>query len=75
MNDNNRVKCKKSISTYDFSTLYTSIPQSQLKDNIAEFIKRVFTIKDKKYVVIGPTNMHFSNVYKKTNKDIILDMN
>ena len=32
----------KSISTWDFSTLYTKIPHNKLKDKMASFINRVF---------------------------------
>ena len=54
---NNR-KCPKSISTFDFSTLYTSIPHNQLKDNLKEFVDRVFEFKGKKFII--------PNDYKKT---------
>ena len=43
-------KGKKSISTFDFSTLYTSIPHSQLKVNLTKFVERIFEIKKKGYI-------------------------
>ena len=47
----NTYKSFKSINTYDFSTLYTSIPHQQLKDNLSKFVERVFAFKDKEYII------------------------
>ena len=58
LNINNNVKCHKSISTFDFSTLYTSIPQHQLKENLKKFVDRIFDFKNKTYII--------PNEYKKT---------
>ena len=41
----------KSLTNFDFSTLYTSIPHSQLKDNLNNFLNRIFDIKSKCFVV------------------------
>ena len=41
----------KSLTTFDFSTLYTSIPHAQLKDNLNNFLNRIFNIKSKSFVV------------------------
>ena len=41
----------KSLTTFDFSTLYTSIPHPQLKDNLNNFLNRIFDIKSKCFVV------------------------
>ena len=38
------------IRTYDFSTLYTSIPHSKLKGAIAWVINKAFIGKNKKYI-------------------------
>ena len=51
INANNLIKGSKSISTYDFSTLYTSIPHDQLKDNLSKFVIRVFEFKDKQFII------------------------
>ena len=48
---NNLVKGQKKVTTYDFSTLYTSIPHNQLKNNITKFVERVFEIKEKQFIV------------------------
>ena len=50
LNSNNLKKGYKSIHTFDFSTLYTSIPHDQLKDNLFRFINRVFDFKDKPFI-------------------------
>ena len=57
INDNNVHGGFKSVKTYDFSTLYTSIPHSQLKLNMKRFVERVFDFKDKSFIV--------PNLYKK----------
>ena len=41
----------KSLTTFDFSTLYTSIPHPQLKDNLNNFSNRIFDIKSKCFVI------------------------
>ena len=47
---------RKSVSTFDFSTLYTSIPHDQLMCNLRQFVERIFSIKDKKYMVCNLFN-------------------
>ena len=41
----------KTISTFDFSNLYTSIPHDQLKNNLSTFINKVFEFKEKSYII------------------------
>ena len=48
---NNFDNSRKTVSTYDFQTLYTHIPHNQLKNNLKKFVERVFTIKNKKYIL------------------------
>ena len=56
MFQNNLCAGRKSITTFDFSTLYTSIPHDQLKSNLFKFVERIFSIKDKKYIVCNLYN-------------------
>ena len=49
----NKSKSKKSLKTYDFSTLYTSIPHGKLKTKLSEFVKRIFSIHEKKFIIIN----------------------
>ena len=71
-----------SIKTFDFSTLYTSIPHEQLKSRLAQLIKRSFFKKNGKrrykYLVVDYTKTYFViNESKKKNKfteDQIIDM-
>ena len=51
MFDNNLYSGRKGLTTFDFSTLYTSIPHFQLKDNLSKFVDRIFDIKCKQFVV------------------------
>ena len=60
----NTEKCLKSVSTYDFSNLYTSIPHTQLKDNLRIFVERVFDFKDKSYII---PNLYTKKAYFSDN--------
>ena len=42
----NKTKSKKTIKTYDFSTLYTSIPHDKLKCKMSNFIHKIFNLKE-----------------------------
>ena len=46
----------KTINTYGFEALYTSIPQQKLKDAIALFVKSIFKLKNKGFISISNTN-------------------
>ena len=50
LHSSNYEHSKKTVSTYDFQTLYTHIPHIQLKANLKVFIERVFQIKVKKTI-------------------------
>ena len=71
-----------SIKTFDFSTLYTSIPHEQLKARLAQLIRRSFFKKNGKrrykYLVVDYTKTYFViNESKNNNKfteDQIIDM-
>ena len=71
-----------SIKTFDFSTLYTSIPHEHLKSRLAKLIKRSFLKKNGKrrykYLVVDYTKTYFViNESKNNNKfteDQIIDM-
>ena len=79
MFENNLNSGNKSISTFDFSTLFTNIPHEQLKDNLTKFVNRVFNIKNKQYVVYSGffKNCYFSDKPNKScikfTKDELLD--
>ena len=53
----------KSVTTFDFSTLFTSIPHDQLKDNLTKFVNRIFDIKTKQFIVCNEylKNSYFSD--------------
>ena len=60
MFENNFISGHKCISSFDFSTLFTSIPHNQLKDNLSKFVNRIFDIKNKNFVVC---NEYLKNAY------------
>ena len=54
----------KNIITYDFSTLYTSIPHEKLKEQIKLLIQKAFHGMNKKFIKITTYKAYWSN--KKT---------
>ena len=62
---NNLQNGNKSLSTFDFSTLYTSIPHHQLKDNLREFVEHVFDFKNKQFII---PNVFTKKAYFSNNK-------
>ena len=70
---NNTHKGRKNISTFDFCTLYTSIPHDQLKLNLEKFVNRIFEFKEK--VFLTP-NLFTKKAYfgqSKSSKGISFD--
>ena len=49
-----------SLSTYDFSTLYTTLPQNLIKDKLVDLIERIFQRKAPfmLHVMIGMLSSH-----------------
>ena len=73
-----------SIQTFDFSTLYTTIPHSKLKQRISETVKNAFVSKSGKrrftYLALNSSNAYFvktnsSCKVKYTEDDIISMVN
>ncbi len=57
----------KNIRTYDFSTLYTSIPHSKLKKEIAWVISECFNDKKRKYIRIEKNSARWSSTKGKND--------
>ena len=51
----------KSIRTYDFSNLYTSIPHDQLKKNIQQFVNEVFDASGKLFINVKNDKAYLSD--------------
>ena len=70
----NRINFKnnaKSISTFDFTTLYTSIPHSVLIDQVSKSIEDAFNISKKQFIKINSKYANWSdNVKPNTEKTI-----
>ena len=64
LNRINRKKNAKSISTFDFSTLYTKLPHDKLIKELSEVIDFVFNSGNSKYVAISS----FGKAYWSKNK-------
>ena len=56
-----------SIKTFDFSTLYTTLPHDKLKTRLKETIHKAFSHRNygSKFVLLGYTSTYFSNKFKK----------
>jgi hypothetical protein len=56
-----------SIKTFDFSTLYTTLPHDQLKTRLKETIHKALSHRNygSKFVVLGYNSTYFSNKIKK----------
>ena len=61
----NRKKRAKSISTYDFSTLYTKLPHDKLISRLARVIDLVFKGGDKMYIRVAENGCAFWSKIKK----------
>ena len=59
LNQINRKKNAKNISTYDFSTLYTKLPHNKLIQRLSQVIDFVFEAGDKKCIRISPNGDAF----------------
>ena len=64
--NSNSLASVHSINTYDFSTLYTTIPHSKLKSRLTELIRNAFRFKNGKkryeYTVVGYKSTYFVDV-------------
>ena len=69
----NRMRNSKSVRTYDFSTLYTSIPLKKLKTQLSWIIKKVFKNSKKKYISVYSNSAAWTNSPK--SKTIHMDEN
>ena len=49
-----------SLSTYDFSTLYTTLPYNLIKDKLIDFIERTFQREGTPYLAIYNRNAYFT---------------
>jgi hypothetical protein len=71
-----------SIKTFDFSTLYTTIPHSKLQDRLKELVQQFFMKKNcqcrNKYLVLGRDRSYFvsnhSDSTKKLSETDIINM-
>ena len=56
-----------SIKTFDFSTLYTTLPHNKLKTRLKETIHKAFSHRNygSKFVVLGYNSIYFSNKIQK----------
>ena len=49
------------LSTYDFSTLYTTLPHNLIKEKLIDLIEHVFKREERLYIACNATNAFFTN--------------
>ena len=57
-----------SLSTYDFSTLYTTLPHNLIKEKLTEFIEQTFNREGSLYLACNDKNAFFTSEQPKRNK-------
>ena len=71
----NRNICKaESVCSYDFDTLYTSLPHSKVKYFLSIIIRESFQSSGKNYIRVTPKAANFSNSNRKYKGTYILDV-
>ena len=69
LNQSNNLNNKhKSLATFDFKTLYTSIPHDLLKEKLKSFIEKIFQRKGKRYIVTTKNGAYLTNKKKGFSK-------
>ena len=58
-----------SLSTYDFSTLYTTIPHNLIKDKLNDLVERTFQREGSPYFACNERNAFFTS--EKPKADVI----
>ena len=53
LEDCNQTMTAKSINTWDFITLYTTIPHQLLKDNMSELIDFAYKINNRAFIAMN----------------------
>ena len=49
------------LSTYDFSTLYTTLPHNLIKEKLTDLTEHVFKREERLYIACNATNAFFTN--------------
>ena len=53
--------CASSLSTYDFSTLYTTLPHNLIQDKLVDLIERTFQREGSLYIACNDRNAFFTS--------------
>ena len=69
----NSSKHAKSFNTFDFSTLYTSIPHALLIHSIRELVFEAYKIRDATYICTGYASTFWSNAKHNAQVNITAD--
>ena len=61
LNEINEKRLAKSVTTYDFSTLYTNIPHSSLQEALTAIIDKCFANSKMKFITVNNSEAFWSN--------------
>ena len=61
-------KSTSGLSTYDFSTLYTTLPHNLIKEKLTEFIEQTFNREGSLYLACNDNNAFFTSEQPKRYK-------
>ena len=64
---NQNIRNNVSVQTFDFDTLYTSIPQTKLKQQISKLIKSVFKSRKKSYITVSRKHAYLTQKQSQSN--------
>ena len=53
--------CASSLSTYDISTLYTTLPHNHIKDKLVDLIEGTFQMEGSLYIACNDKNAFFTS--------------
>ena len=62
LNEINENRPAKSVTTYDFSTLYTNIPHGSLKEALTAIINKCFANSKNKLITVNNTEAFWNNI-------------
>ena len=60
------------MSTYDFSTLYTTLPHDLIKDKLIDLIERTFQRESSPYLACNGRNAFFTRGDQKVRGKVLL---
>ena len=61
-----------SVSTYDFSTLYTPLPHNLIKEKLTALIESTFAQTNKTFIACNYSRAYFTNEIKELKRLLLM---